>query len=124
MRKTLRPRIRRVAAAKFVSVSMAVGLVAAACGGSADTATEGSNDSGTEPAATESTAPATQEPTTSADGDNAPADADGGAEETAAPAENLFPDVDVTNVVDGSAVNLTSLGGGDRPVLLWFWAPH
>jgi hypothetical protein len=34
-----------------------------------------------------------------------------------------FPDVEVLAVGDGSPVSLPSLAG-DRPVLLWFWAPH
>lgn len=41
------------------------------------------------------------------------------------PTENLFPDIDVVNITDGSTLNLAAeLGGGDRPTLLWFWAPH
>jgi len=43
----------------------------------------------------------------------------------AEPVENLFPDVDVVNIADGSSVNLAAeLGGGDKATLLWFWAPH
>lgn len=39
--------------------------------------------------------------------------------------ENLFPDIDVVNIADGSTLNLAAeLGGADRPTLLWFWAPH
>jgi len=38
--------------------------------------------------------------------------------------ENLFPDVDVVNLATGSDYNLTNLTTMDRPVLLWFWAPH
>ena len=44
---------------------------------------------------------------------------------SAEPIENLFPDVDVVNIADGSSVNLAAeLGGGDKATLLWFWAPH
>jgi hypothetical protein len=40
-------------------------------------------------------------------------------------AENLFPDIDVVEVSTGASLNLKQeLSGGDRPVLLWFWAPH
>ena len=53
-------------------------------------------------------------------GSEAPADAP-----SADPAVNLFPDVDVLNVSDGSTLNLAAeLGGGDKATLLWFWAPH
>lgn len=37
---------------------------------------------------------------------------------------NLFPDVEVIEIATGESVNLQSLGVIDRPVLLWFWAPH
>lgn len=52
----------------------------------------------------------------------APSAVEGGSAETS---DNLFPDVDVQLVADGSTVNLKEeLQGGDLPVLLWFWAPH
>jgi len=40
------------------------------------------------------------------------------------PTENLFPDVDVVDLATGDDYNLTNLGSIDKPVLLWFWAPH
>lgn len=58
---------------------------------------------------------------------NAPTTAAGAADGGAAAPEsgNLFPNVAVQNVSDGSAFNLQAeLEGGDLPVLLWFWAPH
>jgi hypothetical protein len=46
-------------------------------------------------------------------------------EEDPATEENLFPDIAVLDVQTGDSVNLAAqLGGGDTPVLLWFWAPH
>ena len=43
---------------------------------------------------------------------------------TAAPVANRFPDVAVTDLASGQATNMSGLlGGGDRPVLLWFWSP-
>jgi len=33
-------------------------------------------------------------------------------------------DFEVLNVVDGSITTLRDEVDGDRPVLLWFWAPH
>ena len=39
--------------------------------------------------------------------------------------DHLFPDVDVLDIQTGATLNIASeLAGGDRPVLLWFWAPH
>jgi hypothetical protein len=40
-----------------------------------------------------------------------------------APAGDL-PDVELINVVNGEARSLASLVPSDRPLLLWFWAPH
>ncbi len=36
----------------------------------------------------------------------------------------VLPDLSVTDVESGSEVSLRSLVPADRPVLLWFWAPH
>ncbi|CAB4741315.1 MAG: hypothetical protein F2934_06215 [Actinobacteria bacterium] len=35
-----------------------------------------------------------------------------------------LPDVSVTNVGSGESVGLHSLLPGDRPLLVWFWAPY
>jgi len=35
-----------------------------------------------------------------------------------------LPDVSVTNVGSGESVGLRSLLPGDRPLLVWFWAPY
>lgn len=56
--------------------------------------------------ATESTAPA-PEPAT----------------ESTAPASDL-PSVELVDVATGANVNLTSFAPSDRPLVLWFWAPH
>ena len=32
--------------------------------------------------------------------------------------------IEVLNVADGSVATLDDAVWGDRPVLLWFWAPH
>ena len=34
------------------------------------------------------------------------------------------PDVQVVDVPTGAAASLRTLIAGDKPVLLWFWAPH
>lgn len=119
---------------RLIALLLALSLGAAACGGgeTADDAATGSDSS----------APETSSDT-DPDSDGAASDNnndEGGAEEAEAsssddgadagsdepPAtENLFPDVDVVNISDGSTINLaTELGGGDTPLLLWFFAPH
>jgi hypothetical protein len=68
------------------------------------------------------TSPASGDGST-ADTESSTPQSDGAAEDSTA--VNLFPDLDVVRVDDGSPLNLAAeLGGGDRPVLLWFWAPH
>ena len=39
-------------------------------------------------------------------------------------ATNLLPDLVVDNLNDDNKVNLRNYGVGDKPVLLWMWAPH
>ena len=54
-------------------------------------------------------------------------DAAGGAGDApeAVVGANLLPSVDVVDVATGDTFNLADqLGGGDTPILLWFWAPH
>ena len=50
---------------------------------------------------------------------------------TAAPADvgdgavaNALPDLSVSDLATGEPMALQSLVPADRPVLLWFWAPH
>ncbi len=54
-------------------------------------------------------------------------------EEAAAAAEQNIPnlaasddvrDIEVVSVFDGSVTTLREVATGDRPVLVWFWAPH
>jgi hypothetical protein len=106
-------------------VLLTVALGAAACG-SASTETSGAS---TEAPASEPSSTQPESPEAPESGDGASADPNenstGGDDASDAAVENLFPDVDVVNIADGSTVNLADeLGGGDRPVLLWFWAPH
>ena len=44
-------------------------------------------------------------------------------EPTPVPASEL-PSVDLVNVATGANVNLASFAPSDRPIVLWFWAPH
>ena len=39
-------------------------------------------------------------------------------------ATNQLPDLIVDNLNDDNKVNLRSYGAGDKPILLWMWAPH
>lgn len=105
----------------LVAALLTVGLVASACGSDASETTAA--DAETTAAETETTAPETG---AAADTEAESESTEGEATDTPEPAtENLFPDVDVVNIVDGSTVNLAQeLGGGNLPVLLWFWAPH
>jgi len=104
---------------RSVALLLALSLAAAACGSgdasssAAPTLAPSSDSSADESGATEAAAP----------DDSAEA---GGADASAAePAVNLFPDIDVLSVTDGSSVNLAAeLGGSDKATLLWFWAPH
>lgn len=38
--------------------------------------------------------------------------------------DNVVPELDVLNVGTGDTVDLGSLVPAQRPILLWFWAPH
>lgn len=105
----------------------AVAIVGVSCGGDGSS---GSGEAGpslrpTEPAAT------TIAPTSSAaaTATSAPTETSGAAETTVAPPTTAavtspLPAVDVLDVATGDTVNFASLIPADRPVLLWFWAPH
>ncbi len=43
---------------------------------------------------------------------------------TAAAEPNDLPDVTVIDVAGGESLVLSSLAPADRPILVWFWAPH
>lgn len=40
------------------------------------------------------------------------------------PADSILPDVEAIEVASGDRVNVASLVPSDKPLLLWFWAPH
>ena len=85
-----------------MSAAVAAALVLAACGG----------DGAGEPDAGADDLPAVQV-------------ADAVAIDPAADlATNLLPDLVVDNLNDDNKVNLRNYGVGDKPVLLWMWAPH
>lgn len=115
MLRILRPRSGRGSVGRTVTLSAALALTAAACG--SDGTTEAALPVGPEP--TPPTSEALVETSTGPGGDNI-------AETTIAPERtNVFPDLNVVRIADRGTVNLADeLGGGDLPVLLWFWAPH
>lgn len=87
---------------KVLAVATLLALGAAACADGGDT-----------PAASPTEAPATQAP------------APEPAPESAAPAPaSDLPSVDLVNVDTGATINLASFAPSDRPLVLWFWAPH
>ena len=45
-------------------------------------------------------------------------------ETTAVTVSADVPDLEMDDVATGSRVRLASLVTGDKPLLLWFWAPH
>ncbi len=112
---------------------MGVFLVAAAtaCGGS-DSVTAGAPEtSGAGLPASASGSPA---PTSTAASAADPSSTSGGAAATetsvksgptsAVAATSKLPAIDLVNVNTGQPVSLASLGGGDKPILFWAWAPH
>ncbi|MCP5026688.1 MAG: hypothetical protein GY929_10435 [Actinomycetia bacterium] len=105
-----------------LSMLMAGSLVVAACGASG-----GADSTNTQPAGAPITLPR-DKATEPATGNTTMSDGAGVEAPTnpteAPPPTNLFPDVEVIEIATGEPVNLRSLGAVDRPVLLWFWAPH
>ena len=77
--------------------------------------------------------PADQAGTSATAGEHSPASAPAGpsasnaadeAGPSAAPIATDLPAIDTINVRTGDTVNLQSLVPSDKPLLLWFWAPH
>lgn len=108
-----------------LTLVLAFGLVAAACGNGASSAAfqvPGTTATTPPPAATAAT-PAPSDDATPATG---PSDAT--TTSGVAPAPTELPDSDYPDVVvadlAGGDVNLRELALEARPVLLWFWAPH
>lgn len=87
------------------------GLFFAACGGEADEVTTGS--AGVAPAPTDASQPDSASPADIAEANMT----------LLQPADDVR-DFEVLDVTDGSIASLRSAVDGDRPVLLWFWAPH
>lgn len=141
-RMPTRPHIFAAFAAAFV-------VMLAACGGSdsvsttSDSATTVSVDQVAE-APADGQLDETGEPTPTAESvDSTDPAESASAASPAAPAEPTLPpeeaaaanqpllqrsddarDIEVLSVVDGSISTLRDAVEGDRPILLWFWAPH
>ncbi len=142
------------AAPKLAAALMALGLLGAACSEAADevtTADTQASSEATDVADTGSDDAVADEAVEDASEDAA-ADSDGGTDESAAdevaapqpqvwlPADeaekaanaNLgtlqladdVRDIEVLSVASGEISSLREAVTGDRPVLLWFWAPH
>lgn len=101
-KSTLRP-------ARGLSAFALAGLLAAACGSASENATT---------SAPETAAPTTTSATSGASDTTV-------AGEAAATSTGRFalPDTNVLDVADRSEVNLSTIAG-DKPILLWFYAPH
>ena len=93
------------------AVLVAAALTLAACGSSADG----------QPQATATAATTTAQPDAPSSAEQRPSV----DKATAAPPDApRLPKVDVVDIRDGSTVDLASLAPSDKPMLVWFWAPH
>ncbi len=122
--------VPRVGRGKLPALITGVTLLATACGSGASSPELGGNPNS---ASTEASAVGSGSSDVGSDaaGSEASAESTAGStgEEAAGPVvptpDHLFPDVDVLDIQTGATLNIaTELAGGDRPVLLWFWAPH
>ncbi len=121
--------VPRVGLGKLPALVAGVALLATACGSGASSPELGGIPNSP---STEVSAVGSETGDGGADaGTEARAESTAGStgEEAAGPVEptldHLFPDVDVLDIQTGATLNIaTELAGGDRPVLLWFWAPH
>lgn len=112
----------------------AVALLAAACGSGSPSETTGAPDAPAD-AAGNGSAPTDTPPTDTpaTDGNDDAADAAGVTGDAASVAEENIDDLvasddvrllEVLDVETGEATTIADTVTGDRPVLLWFWAPH
>ena len=96
-------------------VLTAIALIAAACGGEPATVAGTITDQPAAATAQDDTAAATAE-------DDAAANA-AANQPSLATADDVL-DTEVLVVADGSVTTLAEAATGDRPLLVWFWAPH
>ena len=100
------------------AAALAVAVLAAGCGGSRQPETA----SRPAPSADGGVPPATAGPARLAEDDVPPATA-GPAPPGVAPKAGL-PSIVVNDVAAGTKVDLSTVGPVDKPLLVWFWAPH
>jgi len=88
-------------------------LIAVACG------------AGETPSATQNPVPPTSSPPTTASPDTSQTPGSQTPPSAAAESFNsVLPDVEVVRIATNEELLLSSLTPSDRPLLLWFWAPH
>jgi len=96
-----------------VVVAVGLGLAVAACGSSSDV---GAGDPGATTTVAAGSAP---------EATSGPAATAGPPASAVPPASaSILPSVPLTDVRSGATVDLASLVPAQRPLLLWFWAPH
>ncbi len=126
------PRAPRRLGARALALTLGLALTAAACASGGETSSVPTLGTTAAPAAeadaasesSEAPAEPDETPTADAEGDAAAAE-EAPTVGPEAPPVNLFPDVNVIDLDSGETINLAStLGGGDKATLLWFWAPH
>ena len=116
---------------KLGALIVALGLAGVACGSgsgsnaefgasvnnSTESQPDGASGSGANDAPVSDDADASEDPASNQETST--------GEDAATLPDHLFPDVDVVEIATGEPLNLADeLAGGDRPILLWFWAPH
>lgn len=99
---------QRSVPAVVIALTIALGLIASACGSSTGVTT----DRGTETAAVATSTPAPAAVPAAAAATEQP---EGGA--------LALPAIDVVDLISGEALNLSSYSP-PGPTLVWFWAPH
>lgn len=125
--------------ALIVAALAVLAIFAAACGSDGDSASEntartspssqapasGEGNSAPQTAAEQGQAvsPQTAQPDAQPAAETTDA-AVGPVQPTSAPIDSDLPDVTIQRVSTGEELLLSSLAPSDRPLLLWFWAPH
>ena len=106
---------------------LALAFVATACGGASESETTAADVPSDQQSAEPDGAAVSADPPAADDGepsDQQSAESDGAATRVDPPAESVIPEVDVVDLATGDTINLASFAPSDRPILLWFWAPH
>ncbi|MDH3398668.1 MAG: hypothetical protein OEM94_01525 [Acidimicrobiia bacterium] len=114
---------------RFIVILGAFAIAAAACASeTSSTASESTDAPGAVAPVLEDKGPITsaedvppaKEPTAT----SAPAGEESPDAATATPVASDLPSVEVIDLADDTTFNVASLVPSDRPIVLWFWAPH